>query len=132
MTCFWRLLSLHKFTRCFQFYFLTRFFYKQPSCYGSNVKNDLKVKQLARQPPTLKTFNLGKINLLSNPNVNLKNGAAYKKNKRVILSDFFLSFGCRHLHSCFLQFIRRADLFLYFKITYSSRFFVILLWLLSA
>ena len=30
------------------------FFYKQPSCYGSNVKNGLKVKQLAKQPPTLK------------------------------------------------------------------------------
>ena len=30
------------------------FFFKQPSCYGSNVKNELKVKQLAKQPPTLK------------------------------------------------------------------------------
>ena len=33
----------------------TRFFYKQPSCYGPNVKNGLKIKQLAQQPPTLKT-----------------------------------------------------------------------------
>ena len=32
------------------------FFYKQPSCYGSNAKNDLKVKQLAKQPPTLKVL----------------------------------------------------------------------------
>ena len=30
------------------------FFNKQPSCYGSNVKNCLKVKQLAKQPTTLK------------------------------------------------------------------------------
>ena len=30
------------------------FFFKQLSCYGSNVKNELKVKQLAKQPPTLK------------------------------------------------------------------------------
>ena len=30
-------------------------FYKQPSCYGSNVKNGLKVKQLAKQPSALKT-----------------------------------------------------------------------------
>ena len=29
-------------------------FYKQPSCYGSNVKNGLKVKQLAKQPSALK------------------------------------------------------------------------------
>ena len=28
-----------------------RFFYKQPSCYGFNVKNGLKVTQLAKQPP---------------------------------------------------------------------------------
>ena len=33
----------------------TYFLYKQPSCYRSNVKNGLKVKQLAKQPPTLKT-----------------------------------------------------------------------------
>ena len=26
--------------------FNPRFFYKQPSCYGSNVKNGIKVKQL--------------------------------------------------------------------------------------
>ena len=32
----------------------TRFIYKQPSYYGSNVKNSLKVKQFAKQPPTLK------------------------------------------------------------------------------
>ena len=32
------------------------FFYKQPSCNGSNVKNDLKVKQLTKQPSTLKTL----------------------------------------------------------------------------
>ena len=32
------------------------FFNKQPSCQGSNVKNGLKVKQLALQPPTLKTL----------------------------------------------------------------------------
>ena len=31
---------------------LHAFFYKQPSCYGSNVKNGLKVKQLAKQPST--------------------------------------------------------------------------------
>ena len=31
-------------------------FYKQPSCQGSNVKNGLKVKQLPKQPPTLKTL----------------------------------------------------------------------------
>ena len=35
---------------------LHAFFYKQPSCYGSNVKNGLKVKQLAKQPSTLKKF----------------------------------------------------------------------------
>ena len=28
--------------------------YKQPSHQGSNIKNSLKVKQLAKQPPTLK------------------------------------------------------------------------------
>ena len=33
----------------------TRFF-KQPSCKGSNIKNGLKVKQLAKQPSTLKTL----------------------------------------------------------------------------
>ena len=32
------------------------FFNKQPSYYGSNVKNGLKVKQLAKQHPTLKTL----------------------------------------------------------------------------
>ena len=31
-------------------------FYKQPSCKGSNVKNGLKVKQLAKQPSTVKTL----------------------------------------------------------------------------
>ena len=31
-------------------------FYKQPSYEGSNVKNGLKVKQFAEQPPTLKTL----------------------------------------------------------------------------
>ena len=31
-------------------------FYKQPSCKGSNVKNGPKVKQLAKQPSTLKTL----------------------------------------------------------------------------
>ena len=31
-------------------------FYKQLSCKGSNVKSVLKVKQLAKQPPTLKTL----------------------------------------------------------------------------
>ena len=31
-------------------------FYKQPSCKGSNIKNGLKVKQLAKQPSTLKTL----------------------------------------------------------------------------
>ena len=30
------------------------FFNKQPSCLGSNVKNGPKIKQLAKQPPTLK------------------------------------------------------------------------------
>ena len=34
----------------------TRFSYKQPSCYGSNVKSGLNVKQLVKQPPTLKTL----------------------------------------------------------------------------
>ena len=29
-------------------------FYKQPSCQGSNVKSDLKIKQLAEQPSMLK------------------------------------------------------------------------------
>ena len=32
------------------------FFNKHPSCWGSKVKNGLKVKQLAKQPPTLKTL----------------------------------------------------------------------------
>ena len=31
------------------------FIYKQPSCQGPNVKNGLKVNQLAKQPPTLKS-----------------------------------------------------------------------------
>ena len=31
-------------------------FYKQPICWGSNVKNGLKVKQLAKEPPTLKAL----------------------------------------------------------------------------
>ena len=31
-------------------------FYKQPSCWRSIVKNGLKVKQLVKQPPTLKTL----------------------------------------------------------------------------
>ena len=30
--------------------------YKYLHCKGSNVKNDLKVKQLAKQPSTLKTL----------------------------------------------------------------------------
>ena len=35
----------------------TRFsFHEQPICQGSNVKNGLKVKQLAKQPPALKTL----------------------------------------------------------------------------
>ena len=34
----------------------TRSFNKQPSCYGSNVKNALKVKQIAKEPPKLKMF----------------------------------------------------------------------------
>ena len=29
-------------------------FYKQPSCWGSNIKYGLKIKQLAKQPSTLK------------------------------------------------------------------------------
>ena len=33
-----------------------KFFYKQSSWYGSNVKNGIKVKQLAKQPATLKTL----------------------------------------------------------------------------
>ena len=32
------------------------FFYKQPCCKVSNVKKDLNVKQLAKQPPALKTL----------------------------------------------------------------------------
>ena len=35
---------------------VTRFFYNQPSCYGSNVTVGLKVKQIAKQPSTLKTL----------------------------------------------------------------------------
>ena len=31
-------------------------FFKQPSYYGSNIENGLKVKQLAKQPPTSKTL----------------------------------------------------------------------------
>ena len=31
-------------------------FYKQPSCSGPNIKNGLKIKQLAKQPSTLKTL----------------------------------------------------------------------------
>ena len=38
-----------------QFQPTTRFFYKQPSCLRSSVKNGLKIKQLAKQPPTLTT-----------------------------------------------------------------------------
>ena len=34
----------------------TRFSYKQPSCSGSNVKNGLNVKQVPKQPTTLKTL----------------------------------------------------------------------------
>ena len=35
----------------------TRFFFnKQPSCEGSNIKNGLKIKQLAKQPLTLRTL----------------------------------------------------------------------------
>ena len=34
----------------------TRLFNKQPSCRRSNAKNGLKVKQLAKQPPTIKTL----------------------------------------------------------------------------
>ena len=30
--------------------------HKKPNCSGSNVKIGLKVKQLAKQPPTLKTL----------------------------------------------------------------------------
>ena len=33
-----------------------RLFNKQPSCRRSNAKNGLKVKQLAKQPPTIKTL----------------------------------------------------------------------------
>ena len=32
----------------------TSFFNKQPNCYGTNIKNCLKVKQVAKQPPTWK------------------------------------------------------------------------------
>ena len=32
------------------------FLHKQPSCSGSNVVNGLVVKQLAQQPPKLKTL----------------------------------------------------------------------------
>ena len=35
---------------------IIHFFNKQPSCEGSNVKNGLKVKQLAEQLPSLKTL----------------------------------------------------------------------------
>ena len=34
----------------------TGFFYKQPSCQWSDVKNFLKIKQLDKQPPTLKAL----------------------------------------------------------------------------
>ena len=37
-------------------YLLHVFIYKQPNCQGTDVKNGLKVKQLAKQPPTLKTL----------------------------------------------------------------------------
>ena len=37
-------------------YWHTRFFYKQLSCWGSNVKNCQKNKQLGKQGPTLKTL----------------------------------------------------------------------------
>ena len=36
-------------------------FFKQPSYYGSNIENGLKVKQLAKQPPTSKTLLMQKI-----------------------------------------------------------------------
>ena len=32
------------------------FFYKQTGCSESNIKNGLKVKKLAKQPPTLRTL----------------------------------------------------------------------------
>ena len=35
------------------FHAYTFFLYKQPSSSGSNLKNGLKVKQHAKQPPTL-------------------------------------------------------------------------------
>ena len=38
-----------------QFQPTTRFFYKQPSSLRSSVKTGLKIKQLAKQPPTLTT-----------------------------------------------------------------------------
>ena len=41
----------------------TSFFNKQARCYGSNVKNGLKVKQLTKHLPTLKML-MGKILVL--------------------------------------------------------------------
>ena len=37
----------------------------------------------------LATFNLENVNLLSNPNVNLRNGVAYKKTCRLNMGLFF-------------------------------------------
>ena len=44
-------------TLCLSSKDITRFsFHKQPSYFGSNVNNGVKVKQLAKQHPTLKTL----------------------------------------------------------------------------
>ena len=40
--------------KCLNFVYKYTFFYKQPKV--SNLKNGLKVKQLGKQPPTLKTL----------------------------------------------------------------------------
>ena len=38
----------------FQLFFFYMFFNKQPKLLRSSIKNGLKIKQLAKQPPTLK------------------------------------------------------------------------------
>lgn len=40
------------------------FYYKQPSCWGSNFKNGLKARQVVKQPLELKTPMLSKKKLL--------------------------------------------------------------------
>ena len=53
--CFKKLVEIKIFMHK-SIYTFFRFFNKPPSCYGSNVKNGLKFKQLAKQLPILKTL----------------------------------------------------------------------------